>query len=83
MEHEGSPEVEKFTNSLEATVVNKPIHNYHYQYWQVASYLWDLGLKASLVRLEPHCGLEMGQRVPVKVASLNPGVSSSLDVVRR
>ncbi|KZT73612.1 RNB-domain-containing protein [Daedalea quercina L-15889] len=82
-EHKGSPEVEKFTNSLEAIVVGTPINNYHYQYWQAPSYLWDLGLKATIIRLEPDSKLGLGQRVPVKIASLQAGVTSSLEIVRR
>lgn len=83
VEHAGSPEIERFTSSLNAVLTENPVNNFHYQYWQATCHLWNLGLKGTVVRLEPDNGLSVGQRIPVKISQLELGITSRLDLLRR
>ncbi|TFY67696.1 hypothetical protein EVJ58_g1450 [Rhodofomes roseus] len=84
VEHkEGSPEAEQFERSLVAVVTNVGLRNYYHQYWQSPCQIWNLGLKGNIIRLEPTAALKVGGRVHVKIDSIEPGITSSMSLVRR
>lgn len=83
VEHKGTPEEERFQNSLTAFVAAAPVNNFYKQYWQASCFIWSLGMKADIIHLKPDEHLEVGQEVPVKITDLELGLNSTLTLVRR
>ena len=83
VEHKGTPEEERFQNSLTASVTASPVNNFYKQYWQVSCFIWSLGMKAEIIHLKPNEPIEVGQEVPVKIADLELGLNSMLTLVKR
>lgn len=83
VEHKGTPEAERFQNSLTGIISSSPVHNFYSQYWQTSCFIWKLGMKADLIHMKPDGQYEVGQEVPVKIAGLELGLNSRLILLER